>query len=185
MKNTNYNNKKGNNTQKRVKPTPVSLIKTYEGVSIAEVITDLILIDTNIANVFFVKVNEEDFTRERLMSLELAKYDNDEPVTLGEATFDDMVANVLEYISQVCYPQLINKRNIHCSCSVASNRFYIRTEAGFSINVEAKYHIDQEARAAVIDSLVATYTNYVDDKSAIANAEAFGYEVIERKPRNK
>lgn len=181
------NNKNQNNTQKRVKPTPVSLVKTYEGVSICEVITDLIMIDTNIANVFFVSVNDEDFTRERLVNLPLATVigEDETELTLSNAEFDDMVVLALDYASTVCAPQLLNKRNIHCSCSVASNRFYIRTEAGFSINVEAKYHIDKDNRFAVIDSYTATYTNYKDDKAAISNAEAYGYEVIERKPRNK
>lgn len=182
---TTTNNK--NNTQKRVKPTPVSLTKTYEGVSIGEVITDLILIDTNIANVFFVLVNNEDFVREKLVNLPLAiiNEEDETELTLSNAEFDDMVALVLDYASTVCTPKLLNKRNIHCSCSATANRFYIRTEAGFAINVEAKYHIDKDSRSAIIDSYIATYTNYNDNKATISNAEVYDYEVVERKPRNK
>ena len=186
MKN-NTTTQRRNNTQKRVKPTPVSLTKEYTGVSIGEVVTDLILIDPNVSNVFFVKVNDEDFEREKLGNLVLATYhtreDEEHEVVLKEATFDDMVVNVLEYVRHVCAPQLESKVNIHCSCNVASNRFYVRTEDGYAINVEAKYHVDQDSRVAVIDSYVVTYTTYINGKDAIANAEAFGYTVVERKPR--
>lgn len=185
MKNNNYKNNKfnkGNNgtqTKRAPKPTPISVSKTYDTDYIADVLVELFGIDPGIVKIFFVdpnpKTDKDDYYKETLA------IDN---IIFENMIFDDAVKIIVNYAATVCTPKLIGKEFIHCSVSAASNRFYIRIEDGFSINVEAKYHINNTTRSASIDSYVVTYTTYNDNTDAIEAAKAAGYETVERKPRH-
>ena len=80
--------------------------------------------------------------------------------------FDDLVTicanNMMDSI-----PQLCNKKNIHSSFSMSSNRVYVRREDNVSFSVEVKYIIT-EGKAEVI-SCTGTVTLF-EKKDDLMNA---------------